>query len=143
MKRILLKMIFGVTLMSIFYLGLSWLINKVRIADKRAACWINPQFQRKGGQEFRLMKDWDPSAKYDVLVVGSSHAYRGYDPREFEKYNLKLFAAGSGFQNTLATYILSKDVFRPTKNSLVIIDLFDQTFVGDGGLLYTRYRKCG
>jgi hypothetical protein len=131
-------MIFGFTLMSIFYVGLSWLINHVRISDKRVACWINPQFQRKGGQEYRLMRDWDSNAHYDVLVMGSSHAYRGYDPREFEKQNLQLFAAGSGFQNTLATYILSKDVFHPAKNSLVIIDLFDQTFVGDGVGCYSR-----
>ncbi len=131
-------MILGFTLMSIFYLGLSWLINHVRVSDKRVACWVNPQFQRKGGQEYRLMRDWNPNAKYDVLVVGSSHAYRGYDPREFEKVKLNLFAAGSGFQNTLATYILNKDIFRPAKNSLVIIDLFDQTFVGDGVGCYTR-----
>ncbi len=131
-------MIFGLALMSVFYFGLCWLINHTSISGKRAACWVNPQFQRKGGQEYRLMQDWNPDAKYDVVVLGSSHAYRGYDPREFAKHNLSLFAAGSGFQNTLASFVLAKDVFVPKKNSLVIIDLFDQTFVGDGVGCFSR-----
>ncbi|MFN0030886.1 MAG: hypothetical protein ACKVOR_01860 [Flavobacteriales bacterium] len=138
MKRIAIKMIAGLAFTSVFYFGMCYSINRVSISGKRAACWVNPQFQRKGGQEARLMKDWDARENYDVIVIGSSHAYRGYDPREFQASGYNLFAAGTGFQNTLASYVLSKDVFKPKKNSLVIIDLFDQTFVGDGVGCYTR-----
>ncbi len=132
MQRIVTKLMLGLALMALFYFGMCWMINHLIVSGKRAACWVNPQFQRKGGQEYRLMQDWNMEANYEVLVLGSSHAYRGYDPREFEKHQLTLFAAGSGFQNTMASYILSKDIFHVGKNSLVIIDLFDQTFEGDG-----------
>lgn len=121
-----------------FYLLLCLVINRVYISDKRVACWINPQFQRLGGQEYRIMKDWKGSDSYDVIVSGSSHAYRGYDPRIFAQNNLSMYAAGSGFQNTLAGYVLIKNVFQPAKGSVVIIDLFDQTFEGDGTGCYTR-----
>lgn len=121
-----------------FYLLVCFVINRIYISDKRMACWVSPQFQRLGGQEFRIMQDWKGAGEYDVIVLGSSHAYRGYDPREFEKYNLRMYTAGSGFQNTLSSYVLLKEVFTPQKGNIVLIDVFDQTFEGDGTGSYTR-----
>jgi hypothetical protein len=139
MKAIIQKGISALLLMVLFYFGMAWAINAVQISGKRAACWINPQFQRKGGQEFRLTQDWQKAGVQDVLVYGSSHAYRGYDPREFEKQGFSMFTLGSGFQNTLASYVLMKNEFQPKKGQLIIIDLFDKTFEGDGVGCYTRW----
>jgi hypothetical protein len=138
MKKIFIKGILLLALSSIFYLGFCFAINKVQISGKRVACWFNPFFQRKGGQEYRIVRDWQPEKNYDIVVLGSSHAYRGYDPREFESAGFSLYAAGSGFQNTLATYVLANNVFKPKNNPLIIVDLFDQTFTDDGMGSFTR-----
>lgn len=138
MRSIIITAFKGLLLTAIFYLLVCFVINRIYLSDKRAACWISPQFQRLGGQEYRIMKDWKGSSQYDVLVIGSSHAYRGYDPRIFDRNNLRMFTAGSGFQNPLAGYILLKDIFYPQQGSVVIIDIFDQTFEGDGTGSYTR-----
>ncbi|MGK9120099.1 hypothetical protein [Olivibacter jilunii] len=68
----------------------------------------------------------------DVLVVGSSHAYRGYDPRIFEQYDWKLFNLGSSAQTPVQTaYLFDKYIakFRP---KLVVIDVYPVLFKSDG-----------
>lgn len=68
----------------------------------------------------------------DVLVVGSSHAYRGFDPRIFEKHGLSLFNLGSSSQTPRQSYFLLKeyvDVIKPTQ---VIFEVFPRMFANDG-----------
>lgn len=138
MKQIVKKAITGIVLTTLIYLLACLIINRTYLSGKRAACWINSQYQRTGGQEHRICRDWLGADQYDILVIGSSHAYRGYDPRVFEQNGLSMYTAGSGFQNTLATYVLLKDIFTPKKNMVVVIDLFDLTFEGDGIGCYAR-----
>ena len=45
--------------------------------------------------------DADTTINIDVLVLGSSHAYRGFDPRIFKKAGIKLFNFGSSGQTLL------------------------------------------
>jgi len=138
MKRIITTGILGVVLTAIIYLMAVLVINRTYLSGKRAACWINSQYQRTGGQEYRICKDWKGSSDNDLLVIGSSHAYRGYDPRIFQRNGIDMYSAGSGFQNTLASFVLLENIFIPKKNDIVIIDLFDQTFEGDGVGSYAR-----
>jgi hypothetical protein len=132
MRKILTTALLGLALTICFYGSMAALINRVSISNKRIACWINPQFQRIGGQEWRLVNDWPKYDPYDIVVYGSSHAYRGYDPDFFEKKGYEMFAAGSGFQNSEATYYLQSYEFPAPIGSLAIIDLFDQTYEGEG-----------
>ena len=44
----------------------------------------------RGGHTYVAFRQFDPKEKYDVIVLGSSHAYRGYDPEIFRQHNLKL-----------------------------------------------------
>lgn len=34
----------------------------------------------KGGNSFQKFQEHDPDSSYQVVFLGSSHAYRGYDP---------------------------------------------------------------
>ena len=40
----------------------------------------------KGGGTYIKIKDYNAKEKHDIVIVGSSHAYRGYDPRIFKEY---------------------------------------------------------
>ena len=138
MKRIAQQSaLFGACLI-VFYAVNVWVINRLYISGKRAACWVNPQFSAVGGQDFQVTHQWDSSAFYDVVVAGSSHAYRGYDPRIFAQHGLHLFTIGTGYQNALASYVLLKNDCRLKPGSLLIVDLYDNTFTGDGMGCFSR-----
>lgn len=68
----------------------------------------------------------------DVLVVGSSHAYRGYDPRIFAKQRWKLFNLGSSSQTPIQTAYLFTKYMARFQPKLVIIDVYPILFKSDG-----------
>jgi len=68
----------------------------------------------------------------DVLVVGSSHAYRGYDPRIFEKYDWSLFNLGTSSQTPVQTAYLFDKYIAKFQPKLVIIDVYPVLFKSDG-----------
>jgi hypothetical protein len=82
---------------------------------------------RAGGQEFLFTRDFDPDEQYDIFVVGSSHAYRGYDPRVFQKHHFRLFNAGSSAQHPVVTGLVLKNMLPQIKKKpFVIIDVYDR-----------------
>jgi hypothetical protein len=87
---------------------------------------------QKGGNTYRKFSDFDTSKTYDVLVIGSSHAYRGYDPRIFKKSGVELFNLGTSGQTPLNTYYLAVDYIKPYHCRLVILDVYDEAFTSDG-----------
>jgi hypothetical protein len=138
MRRIVLNSFYLIGLTLACYLLSLLCLNRVEVSGKRLACWINPQFAVVGGQERQIFCDWSSEQDWDILVVGSSHAYRGYDPRIFESVGQKLYNFGSGYQNPIASYAILKDVAQLEAGTLVVIDLYDNTFVGDGVGCFSR-----
>jgi hypothetical protein len=138
MAKLVRISVFFLLLMAVFYLVNQAVINSFYLSGKRLACWINPQFAAIGGQDRQVTLDWDTRVHYDVVVAGSSHAYRGYDPRLFRQFGLDLYTIGTGYQNTLASYVLLKNDCTPKPKSLVILDVYDNTFSGDGMGCFSR-----
>jgi hypothetical protein len=66
----------------------------------------------------------------DVLILGSSHAYRGFDPRNFK--NKKVFNLGSSSQSPINTNVLLKRYLDKLKPKIVIYEVFPNTFSSDG-----------
>ncbi|MFN0032825.1 MAG: hypothetical protein ACKVOR_11760 [Flavobacteriales bacterium] len=132
MKKIISNSLVLGVIAAATYICMCYVINHISLAERRAAVWMIPYLQRKGGQEQRMMYDYKKDTKYDAIVIGSSHAYRGYDPRVFEANGLSLFNAGSSSQHALASRILMNDFIKPAINTLVIIDIYDKVFEGEG-----------
>lgn len=89
-------------------------------------------YQWKGGVVARKMKDWDPAARWDAIVIGSSHAYRGYDPRVFAERGYRMFNLGSTAQTPLSSYVVLKHYVDSTNTRLVIMDMYENAFDQDG-----------
>lgn len=89
-------------------------------------------YQWKGGVVDVKMKEWDPAARWDAIVIGSSHAYRGYDPRVFAERGFRMFNLGSTAQTPLSSYIVLKHYVDSTNTRLVIMDLYENAFDQDG-----------
>lgn len=58
----------------------------------------------------------------DVLVMGTSHAYLGYDPREFK--GKSLYNLGSTGQTPLHSYYLLKDRLKQYQPEILIYDVY-------------------
>ena len=58
--------------------------------------------------------------KVDILFLGSSHAYRGFDTRFFNKKGYKCFNLGSSAQTPKQTLLLVKEYLHKFKPKLVI-----------------------
>jgi gamma-glutamylcyclotransferase (GGCT)/AIG2-like uncharacterized protein YtfP len=68
----------------------------------------------------------------DILVLGSSHAYRGFDPRIFEQHQLQLFNLGMSSQTPLQSYYLLKKYYPILQPKFVIQEIFPLLLENDG-----------
>jgi hypothetical protein len=88
--------------------------------------------QRNGGQEMQMMRDLTSNqTKYGAIVLGSSHAYRGYDPRIFEQSGMSLFNAGTSAQNAKGSLVLYNEYLRD-RSDVFILDVYDPVFELEG-----------
>lgn len=78
------------------------------------------------------MNDLETFQDVDVLFLGSSHAYRGFDPRIFAQHGIKSFNLGSSSQTPIQTEILVKRYLDRLNPNLVILEVFPSTLANDG-----------
>ncbi len=84
------------------------------------------------GHTFSRLKELRSTQNVDLLFLGSSHTYRGFDNRIFKKAGFSSFNMGSNSQTSLQTeYLLDNyvDVLRP---KLVIFEVCPYVFSLDG-----------
>jgi hypothetical protein len=68
----------------------------------------------------------------DVLILGSSHAYRGFDPRIFKKYNIKIFNLGLSSETPIQSYFLLKKYYAQLQPKVVIQEIYPLLLENDG-----------
>ncbi|HXK61179.1 MAG TPA: hypothetical protein PLP42_14930 [Acidobacteriota bacterium] len=68
----------------------------------------------------------------DVLFIGSSHAYRGFDPRIFSQIGLKSFVLGSSAQTPIQTEILVDRYLDSLKPKTVVFEVHPGILQADG-----------
>jgi hypothetical protein len=84
------------------------------------------------GHMYTRMKELKSMDQVDILVIGSSHAYRGFDPRIFAGEGIKIFDLGSSAQTPIQTEILLKKHIGRLKPRLVIFEVFPGVLSNDG-----------
>ena len=84
------------------------------------------------GHMFTRLQEADTTNEIDILVLGSSHAYRGIDPRIFKKAGYTLFNLGSSNQTPIQSEILLHRYIKKLKPKLVIIEVNPLFFANDG-----------
>lgn len=110
------------------YLVLFFALTRIRINDKPLIYRTNDYYQSKGGVSYSKFKDWAVGSNYDVVVIGSSHAYRGYDPRIFQERGYTMFNMGSSAQTPLSTYAVLEGHVTNGRAPLVVIDVYENAF---------------
>lgn len=84
------------------------------------------------GYLFSRLNEVNKFKDVDILFVGSSHAYRSFDPRIFNKYGIKTFNLGSSSQTPLQTKILLERYLNKLNPKLIIYEVYPVTFEIDG-----------
>lgn len=78
------------------------------------------------------LKEADTTTNVDVLIIGSSHAYRGYDVRLFQARGLKAFNLGTSSQTLLQTRYLVQKYIDKLRPKLILLDIYPSILNNDG-----------
>ncbi len=74
----------------------------------------------------------DTTRDLELLVLGSSHAYRGIDPRILQRHGIEAFNLGSSLQTPVQTEYLLKKYLHRMNPRVVIFEVGFKTFSSDG-----------
>ena len=78
------------------------------------------------------MKEVQGQAPVDVLFIGSSHAYRGFDPRIWAKRGYSSFNLGSSAQTPIQSELLLKQYLPTLRPRLVVMEVHPGPFREEG-----------
>ncbi|MDZ4752386.1 MAG: hypothetical protein SGI87_12275 [Flavobacteriales bacterium] len=138
MKRLVTTSILLALIAVLMYISMMYALNHISFRGKRLALSAIPYLQRTGGQEEKMFSDLVSYSNPEIVVIGSSHAYRGYDPRIFQLEELDMINTGTSSQHSLASYILTRKYWNYESKPTYIIDVYPQVFMDDGIECSTR-----
>ncbi len=129
MKKFISNIIFFLLFTSLFYL--TFLFVWGRYSPSIFKPNINYRIGSYGHMSSRLseIKNY---GDVDILFLGSSHAYRGFDTRIFLDNGYKSFNLGSSSQTPAQTKVLLKRYLESLNPELVIYEVYPATFTIDG-----------
>ncbi len=128
MKRLLIQGLKFLLTVLVLYVAAFFALMHIQFGAMPVIYRTNDYYQLKGGVSYTKFKDWADGARYDVVVIGSSHAYRGYDPRIFEERGYSMFNMGSSAQSPLSTYAVLEGYVTKERAPLVVIDVYENAF---------------
>ena len=129
MKKFISKTIIFFLFTSIFYL------IALLISGGYAPSILKPNIKYRIGSYGHMFSRLSEVKKYgsvDMLFLGSSHTYRGFDTRIFSKYGYKSFNLGSSAQTPAQTKVLLERYLDSLNPQLVIYEVYPATFTIDG-----------
>src|SRR5690554_449999 len=102
--------------------------------------WIMPNYMAKNvrncigcyGHLNTRIKEIPNYKDIDILILGSSHAYRGFDTRVFKKHGINAFNLGSSAQSPIQTYILLNQYLDELNPKLVVLEVYAGVLELDG-----------
>ena len=118
MKSFLFKTTMFVIITAVLYIPFIFILSNV------FSTFLNQSFYNSGYTSNRL-QDADKIKNIDVVFLGSSHAYRGFDPK---KFSFSSFNLGTTAQTPIQSYILIKKHLKQMKPKLIIYEVYPETF---------------
>ena len=114
---------------TIFYVGILFLSG-----------WLLPDFLRPNllfqssgvGYSYKRMVEAETYGHTDIVFLGSSRAYRGFDTRIFAEAGYRTFNLGTSNQTPVQSYYLLKKYIPGLKPKIVIFEVNPDIFSNDG-----------
>ncbi len=78
----------------------------------------------------------------DILIIGSSHAFRGFDPRvireEIPSKDSMVFNFGSAAQSPVTSYFVLEEVLKYHRPKVVVMDVYVMVYTSDDQIIHGR-----
>jgi hypothetical protein len=128
------RMSLFIALLPMIYLATAFLFSNVYCNGYSVMGLATGQLFTPGGwgQSLRRFRQINGFGSVDLLFLGSSHAYRGFDPRVFSREGYRSFNMGSSSQTPLNSYFLLKQYFPQLKPKLVVLEVYPVLLSKDG-----------
>lgn len=129
MRKLVLRMI-AVLICAIFIYSFI-IVSLFQLGKVNALPNIKYTLGGKGHTLLRL-QEVKKVKNVDILFVGSSHAYRGFDPRIFKHHGIESFNIGSPSQTPLNSYFLLKEHLTHIRPRYLVLELYWNALAVDG-----------
>jgi hypothetical protein len=134
--RILLRLLCKAAIVGLValvgYVGVLYALCKVKVGGNALVYRTSDVYNLKGGNTYRKFREYDPARRYDVIVIGSSHAYRGYDPAIFREHGISMYNLGTSAQTPINTYAILKEYISKENAGLVLLDCYENAMTTEG-----------
>lgn len=117
---------------SLLYFTVFLSLSKINISGVALIYRASEAYGWKGGNTFRKFNEFNINEKHDVIVLGSSHAYRAYDPRIFKKNGISMFNMGTNAQTPINSYWVAKNYITSANCNLLLFEVYDASLASDG-----------
>jgi hypothetical protein len=114
------------------YLGMLFLGSKIMISGKPALVQTNNFYHWKGGDTYHKYHNFKIDSVYDFIFVGSSRAYRGYNPFIFEKRGFSAWNLGSNAQTMNNSLEVIKQYINKQNCRNLIVDIYPSALMHEG-----------
>jgi hypothetical protein len=88
--------------------------------------------QGRYGHMYTRMGEAEKYGNVDILFIGASHTYRGFDTRIAQEYGYKSFNLGSSLQTPVQTELLLGKYLDKLKPHIIIYEVYPSIFTNDG-----------
>jgi len=133
MRKITRSFLF-VGLLPLIYLLSILLFSKLHFKGRPLLYSITRNYVVAGGwgQSLRKFREIDTVKDVDLLFLGSSHVYRGFDPRYFAEIGYSSFNMGTSSQTPLNSFFLLKKYFEQLNPKLIVLEVYPLLLSTDG-----------
>jgi hypothetical protein len=132
MRAIVTKALLLCAAFVLLYAVVFTVLVKVRIGGIPVVYRIADTLNWKGGSTWQKFQEFDPGKRWDVVVVGSSHAYRGYDPEHFTRRGYRMFNLGTSAQAPNNSVDIVRHYLHAGNTGLLILDVFETPLRTEG-----------
>lgn len=116
------------------YLACLFVFSNIRSHHKSLMQTVFKDYVAPGGPGYSLARFREAAGRgpADVLMMGSSHAFYGFDPRYFERRGLSAFCLGSLSQTPMNSYYLFQDYAPRLQPKILVYSAYFVLFERDG-----------
>ena len=120
--KVRLKLIFPIVcLITVIYYAIIYLLFHFQFQKTPYIKYVQNSVLLDKGIFQRTRSEIDTIKNVDIIFLGSSHAYRAFDPDIFQNHGFSSFNLGSSSQSPLNSYFLMKKYIQ--KCNTVIMEL--------------------
>lgn len=133
MKKSLKNIVLFIVVVSLGYWGIIYLLSNLKYKKTPLIVFTGNYYPSKGGHTHESINEFVRLKKVNLVFLGSSHAYRSFNPIIFDKNGINSFNLGTSGQSIEASELLFKRYILDKKPNFVVLELYKGQMEGDSG----------